>query len=222
MSAFTGIKMPAPKLAQQAVTAESLGIEEEATATAPALPVTPHQTTESKSVQEKILNLLSYGMKAADVADATGVSASRISQLLNEPEFKSALDNLKYTRMQGYAAKDDQADRIEGKILDQLEKTVHLVADPLKLTRMLKDVNSLKRRTTGAGLATAPDAKVVNLNIGIGLISKFQVNSNSEVIAVNGKSTLTMPSGQFRRFANETTNSICEAESPASEGDGSE
>lgn len=192
---------------------EALGIPAVPAETSSSIvPATPHTTTESLSVREKILNLLSYGMAASDVADATGVSPSRISQLLAEPEFKSRLDGLKYERMQGAAAKDDQMDRIEGKILDNLEKTVHLVADPLKLTRMLKEVNGLKRRTTGMGPAHAPDSKTVKLNIGVNLINQFQVNANSEVIAVGGKSLLTMPSGQFRRFADENTKSICEAE----------
>lgn len=174
-------------------------------------------TVESKEVRGRILQMLANGMKATDITDVVDVTASRISQLQAEPEFKRELEELRFAKTKNNINRDEQMDRIEDKLLDQLERTVSLIVDPMKLTRILKDVNSCKRRAGGNLNSQAAPTTIIQLNVGQSILNRYTVNANSEVVAVDGRTMLTMPSSQFRRFANESPGQICESEPSAAE-----
>lgn len=220
MNAFS---LKSSTLVSPKISADSLGINESIAKkaevnTSQVAPISPEPKSDPDAIfdtkQKRVLELLSNGISAADVAGIVQLSPARISQMLTNPDFKSRLEELNMVKMNAYIGMDNSMDRIESKALENLERAMPMILDPMKLIKIVDTMNGLKRRTTNSTNKTnvAP-SQVVVLNIGAQTLNKFVVNNQSEVIEVDGRPLLTMQSGQFRRFANETGNLICSEES---------
>jgi hypothetical protein len=167
--------------------------------------------TPTTSLELRAIELLATGIEQVHVAQALGVTEGRISQILSNPEFATALAEKKYEQLKKHNDTDNKYDALEKKVLDALERTLTLVMDPMKLARILTVLNSAKRRG-----ASAPDSLVrtrptVRLNINTAVLARFSVNGSNQVVQASidtnageiKQDLVTIQSGNVQRLLNE-------------------
>lgn len=182
-------------------------------------------TTASTATEDRAIELLSSGIEQHAVAAALGVTEGRISQILANPLFAQKLAELKYEQLKKHNDTDNKYDALEKKVLAQLERTLALVMDPMKLARILQTLNAAKRRGASAPDSLVRQRPTVRLNIGTQILARFAVNGANQVVQASiGNDTqdlVTIQSGNVQRLLNEhaKTAPIIEA-IPAAESDG--
>lgn len=166
-------------------------------------------STANTSTEEKALELLSSGYEQVQVASALGVTEGRISQIIANPLFAEKLAELKFVQMKKHNETDNKYDKLEAKALDQLERSLPLVMDPMKLTNIVSRLNQAKRRGS-----TSPDSIVrknptIRLNISQAVINRFAVNGHNQVVTAaigdQSQDLVTIQSGGVQRLLNEHT-----------------
>lgn len=154
-------------------------------------------------LESRAIKLLAAGLSAAKVAESLGVDSSRISQLLDNEEFKTALADEKFSLLNRHNEADEKLNVLEDKVRDRLEQTVDMIFDPMKLTRIFQVVNAAKRRgmeLAGDGFSNSP---VVNLNIPQRIVNNFVVNSNNQVIQAGGEDLITIQPHRVQEMIHE-------------------
>lgn len=164
-------------------------------------------STANASTEERALELLSSGIEQVAVASALGVTESRISQILANPLYAQRLAELKYTQLMKHNETDNKYDALEKKVLAQLERTLALVMDPMKLARILTVLNSAKRRGASAPDSLVRQRPTVRLNVSQTVLARFSVNGSNQVVQASiGNETqdlVTIQSQGVQRLLNE-------------------
>jgi hypothetical protein len=134
--------------------------------------------------RERALKLLGNGVEQEVVATALGVSPSYISQLLAEPEFASAVAELRLLNLEQASDRDSKYDALEDKLLARLNDTTDYMTKPREVAAVLLGLNKAVRR--GVRPENAPQVKqnVVVLNFPTVIQNKFVVNESNQVIGV--------------------------------------
>jgi hypothetical protein len=183
-------------------------------------------STANTSTEERAIELLSSGIEQHAVASALGVTESRISQILANPLFASKLAELKYEQLKKHNDTDNKYDALEKKVLAQLERTLALVMDPMKLARILTVLNSAKRRGASAPDSLVRTKSTVRLNISTQVLARFAVNGANQVVQASiGSDTqdlVTIQSGSVQRLLNESSKTalVIPAQSGSEESSG--
>ncbi len=149
------------------------------------------------ATEERALKLLGSGCGPEVVATAVGVSVSRISQLLSEPEFAAAVSELRFQNLQKHNEMDDKYDTMEKKLLVQLEDVLPLMMRPMEILKAIQVINAAKRRGQSAPESITHQNTVVNLVMPTALIQKFTTNINNQVINAGNQTLETMQSSQM-------------------------
>lgn len=156
-------------------------------------------TTQYSITEERALKLLGSGIGPEVVASACGVSASRISQLLAEPEFLGKVAELRFNNLQKHNETDSTYDDIETKLLGHLKQVLPLIAmKPNELLRAISVINAAKRRGVSAPEQIVAQQTVVNLSMPITLTQKFTTNINNQVIQAGSQTLETIQSSALR------------------------
>ncbi len=154
-------------------------------------------------LESRALKLLAAGLSANRVAESLGVDASRISQLLDNDEFKSALADEKFSLLNRHNEADEKLNALEDTVRDRLEQTVEMIFDPMKLTRIFQVVNAAKRRGMEVSGDVFGNSTVVNLNIPQRIVNNFVVNSNNQVIQAGGEDLITIQPHRVQEMIHE-------------------
>src|SRR5882672_10943954 len=80
--------------------------------------------------RERVLKLLGQGVEQEVVATAVGVSPSYISQLLADPEFASAVAELRLLNLEAASDRDSKYEALEDKLLKKLDETADYMTKP--------------------------------------------------------------------------------------------
>lgn len=172
------------------------------------------QTTQPAftSTETRALELLSTGIEQVAVASALGITESRLSQIISQPEFTAALAEARYKQLAKHNETDNLYDKIERKLAEKLERSSDLMFKPQEIARTLSLVNGLKRRGASNPDSIVRQKNVVRLNIPIAVLNKFQMNAAGQVVSVeteDGAANLvTMQSGNLKELLNEHTKSL--------------
>jgi predicted transcriptional regulator len=148
-----------------------------------------------------LTRLKGAGVSNKDIADELGLTPGAVTQLAAKPEVAAAISELQETSLAASTAIDAKYDRIEDKLLDQLEKTIPLLMRPMEISKVLQTVNGAKRRGAGHKATEDGPARVLNLNIPIALQTKFVVNSANQVVEAGAQTLVTMPSSNIAKMA---------------------
>lgn len=187
----------------------------ETIATTPAL---------SNSTAQRALELLSSGIEQEHVASALGVTAGRISQLLSDPDFASALAERKFVQLQKHNETDNKYDDLEKKVLGQLERTLSLVMDPMKLAIIMTRINQAKRRGASAPDSIVRNKSTIQLNISPTVVARFAVNGANQVVQASigeqSQDLVTIQSSGVRKLLNEHTKTVQSLSAPTGESAG--
>lgn len=139
-----------------------------------------------------IISALRGGFGEAQIAEALNVTVGAVEQLINAHGLRDlAVKNSKFENI------DNKLNTIEEKVLEQLDKQVRFIQDPMKLTRILQVVNGSKRRSLAEGRPIQDNSvRLVQLNLPERAELNVTLNARKEVIGLNGREFSTMPSGQ--------------------------
>ena len=148
-----------------------------------------HSTSVRSSTEERALQLLGSGLGPEIVASAVGVTASRISQLLSDPEFSAEVATLRFNALQSHNERDNKYDELEDKLLESLRNCLPLMHKPLEIVRAVSVINAAKRRGASAPEHITHQNTVVNLVMPVAIIQKFTTNVTNQVIHA-GEQTL--------------------------------
>lgn len=157
--------------------------------------------TTAISVEDRALALLGDGHPQEQVAQACGVSPSRISQLMGDPDFAARVSELRFTKLSKHNARDDSLDALEDTLISKLSKSIEMLYKPMEITRVLSQVNAMKRRGASAPETAHAASQIVSLTVPVSVINKFVLSGNNQVvetIAPEGRQSLvTIQSGKM-------------------------
>lgn len=140
--------------------------------------------------KEQAIALLSQGLSTSQVAAACGVSDSYISQLKAEPETQEAIQQASASATMVDMAFDNRLESAESLALERIEKTLAFanMGQALSAFRIL---NAAKKRKD-ASLTPSQSVTVnVSLTLPAQASARYVVNTNNEIVEVEGKTMAT-------------------------------
>lgn len=146
------------------------------------------------STEERAIKLLGNGLAPEQVATAVGVSASRISQLLSDQVFATAVAELRFQNLQRHNDTDAAYDDLEDALIEKLADVLPLMVRPQEILRAIQVVNGAKRRGQSAPEQVVHQNTVVNLVMPTQIIQKFQMNSNNQITSTETQTLETIQS----------------------------
>lgn len=174
-------------------------------------------TTGNTTTEERALTLLGSGVRPDVVALSLGVSPSRITQLMSDPEFMERVTELRFNNLQKHNARDNEYDALEDQALAQLKNNMAFIQRPMELLKTLSVLNAAKRRGQSAPEAITEQQSVVQINMPVKIIQKFTTNINNQVIQAGNQELITIQSGQMEKLANVRSNHAKEIDGGISE-----
>lgn len=150
--------------------------------------------TTNNITSDRALVLLGQGVPPSIVAASIGVSESRISQLVSEPEFAAAVAELRYDAIQKHSTRDAEYDSIEDTLIDKLKDLIPLMMRPREVINAIQVINAAKRRGSSTPDAIIAQQTVINLTLPVQIIEHFRTNSQNHVIQAGAQELLTLQS----------------------------
>ena len=154
-------------------------------------------------IEDRAATLLGSGIAPVTVAASLGISPARISQLLSDDAFAARVAELRYNNLAKHNARDDVTDRLEDKVLEQLEEALPMIHRPMELVKAYQVLNSAKRRGSAAPEAIIEKQSIVQLVVPIQILNKFQVNAQGQAVTVGSQDLLTIQSGALDNLVKE-------------------
>lgn len=134
------------------------------------------------------------------VASAIGCDPSYISQLMEEDEFKTTVLVSRAKKAEGQVSRDKKWDSIEDAALAKAERMLPFVQKPGDLIRIASMANAAKRRATEFAGVSDDAAPTVVLNLPANSTVHFQMNAQSQVIAVEGRSMQALSTSKLAKM----------------------
>lgn len=164
----------------------------------------------AETLPERIKELLGKGLPTGVVASAVGCDPSYISQLLEQEEFHNDVLVLRAGKAESSVARDDKWDDIEDRALKRAGQILDFVTKPNDLIRIAALANSAKRRASDFTGGSEAVTQTVQLVFPESAVLHFQMNANSQVVEIDGRSTQALSSKKLveqiaqRKIARET------------------
>lgn len=156
--------------------------------------------TQRSSVEARALALLGQNIEPALVASATGVTVSRISQLISDPEFSAEVAELRFQNVVANSDRDKKYDSMEDALLDKLKDMLCMMTRPLEVIRAISVISAVKRRGP-TGVATLEKiGEVVQINMPTVIHHTFITNINKQVIKAGQQDLLTVQSAGMQKM----------------------
>ena len=155
----------------------------------------------STPTEERAITLLGSGATPEQVASACGVTVSRISQLLSDPEFTVAVADLRFHNLSQHNARDSHYDSLEDAALKKLEDLFPLMMRPMEVLKTIAVLNSAKRRGVSAPEQVTAQQTVVSIVMPTVIVNKFVTNVQNQVIQAGNQELLTIQSGALLKEA---------------------
>jgi hypothetical protein len=149
------------------------------------------------STEQRAITLLGNGLGPEQVATAVGVTASRISQLLSDHDFATAVAELRFQNLQKHNEIDASYDLLEEQLIEKLADVLPLMMRPMEILKAIQIVNGAKRRGQSAPEQITHQNTVVNLVMPTQIIQKFQMNSNNLITNVGSQTLETIQSSRL-------------------------
>lgn len=142
-------------------------------------------------IRDKAIEFLGQGYSPEFVAQTVGVTPARISQMLAEEEFRSAVRNRRIANLQKQTSLDTKYEDIEEKLQTKLEKSLPLLSRPRDILDAIRTINGTKRRGQSP-TETMAEAKVVQISMPTKILQQFisvEKDSTNRIIgaSINGE-----------------------------------
>ena len=148
----------------------------------------------------KALTLLGQGLPAVAVAAALGVSESRISQLVSDPDFAAQVAELRFANLSKHASRDAEYDSLEDSLLEKMKDLLPLMQRPMEVLKAIQVINSAKRRGASAPESLTNQSAVVQLLMPTQIIQQFTTNINNQVVKTGDTDLVTIQSGSMTKL----------------------
>jgi hypothetical protein len=149
----------------------------------------------TSSTESRALALLGAGVGPENVANATGVSISRISQLLSDETFAAQVAELRFENLQKHNLRDSEYDSLEDDLIERLKDLIPLMLRPMEVLKAIQVINAAKRRGASTPEAITAQQTVVPLVLPTVIINKFTTNTYNQVVQTGEQNLVTMQSG---------------------------
>lgn len=150
--------------------------------------------------ENKALTLLGNSFPNHVVAMATGLSDSRISQLLSEDWFKNKVNELRYAALIKHNDLDGRYDNLENRLVEKLEGQIDLMFKPSEVTKTLQVINSLKRRGVSSPEHISTQQPALSLVMPTIILQNFVKSGNNQVVEVDDTPLVTIQPEQLQRM----------------------
>jgi hypothetical protein len=134
------------------------------------------------------------GVSAEQSALALGITPSAVSQYLDDEEVAAEISARRYTQLSGHNQRDANYDKLEDRLLEQLEFSVPMLTDPMKIQRVLATINAAKRRGTSTPESILNKQNHVTLVLPTKIVNNYQVNGNNQVVRIGDTDLVTIQS----------------------------
>lgn len=142
---------------------------------------------QSTHIRDSALTLLSQNVTPSSVAATLGVTESYVSQLMAQEDFASELSLKKQELAAEDQEHDNALDRTEARYLQILEQKAPF-ANIAQATIAFRALNAARRRKDTRGpQAQEHGGTVVNLTIPVAIVPQYVLNSQSEIVEVEGR-----------------------------------
>ena len=157
------------------------------------------------AAESRALHLLGQGIIPEQAAAASGLSASRISQLLSQESFAAAVAEARFTSLSKHNDRDAAYDNLEDELLVRMKDCLPLMVRPQEILRAIQTINAAKRRGSSAPNAITEQHTVINLILPTQILTQFQLNPQNQVVEIQSgaedtltnQSLLTIQSGSL-------------------------
>jgi len=148
------------------------------------------------STRDRVISLLGQGFSQTAVAAACGVTSSWISQLVDEPEVREEIMRLRSGKLEEAVAADKDLDSLERQALKLVGEKLPFVRSPMEAARIFATLNKANRKMANSNPEQdAVSLQQVNIVLPRAAASiHIQLNSNNQVVEVEGRSMATLPS----------------------------
>lgn len=168
------------------------------TTTAAPAATTTNSVVEGNSTRDKAMELLGKNIPQHTVASILGISPSRISQFMEEPDFKDQVQARLIQSTIAASNRDAKKDALEDALLTRFEDMSKFITRPMELLKALQVVSALPRRAPAiqgvqAGERTEATLTLPSFITNVEVNVNFQYNTNREVVEVDGRTMQTMP-----------------------------
>lgn len=153
------------------------------------------------AAESRALKLLGSGCTPEVTATATGISVSRVSQLLSDPNFAAKVAELRFASVEKHSDRDQKYDDIEDQLVGMLKDVLPFLMKPMEIIRAIQTINGLKRRGSSAVEAIQNQQTVVSLLMPVQIVQKFTTNINNQVIQAGSQTLETVQSGSLLQAA---------------------
>lgn len=157
------------------------------------------------STESRALALLGQGIGPEMVAAAIGVSVSRISQLLSDPNFASDVADLRYRALSKHNERDSAYDSLEDELVAKMKDLLPFMMKPFEILKAIQIINGAKRRGSSAPESIISQQNVVQLLMPTQIFNNFTkqeitVNVNNQVIKAGDQDLVTIQSSSMDRL----------------------
>lgn len=166
----------------------------------PLLICSTKMTQAISSSESRALQLLGQGIGPEQVASAVGLSTSRISQLLSDPEFAAQVAELRFNNLQKHNERDNRYDELEDKLLEKMKNCIPLMYKPQEVLRAIQVINAAKRRGVSAPDHITQQTTVVSLQMPVQVINQYKLDSNKQVLEAGQQTLLTAQSSHLQEM----------------------
>lgn len=156
-------------------------------------------------LRDRIQELLGQGLATSVVASAVGCDPSYISQLMEDIDFRESVVVSRSRKVESQVVRDNKWDAIEDAALERAQKTLPFVQKPSELIKIAALANAAKRRTAEAAGVSENAAPIVQLILPEAAAIHFQMNRESQVISVEGRSMQALPTKSLAKLVAEDT-----------------
>lgn len=167
-------------------------------------------STGLSSTESKALKLLGAGHGPEIVAQACGVSTSRISQLLSDPVFSAKVLELRYSVLQKHNDRDESYDSLEDTLIKKMKDIIPFMMKPGEVLAAIRIINGAKRRGVSQATNEGTHTTVVNITLPAILKQQFVTNINNQVIKAGSQELITIQSGAMNAMTALATPKVLE------------
>lgn len=157
-------------------------------------------STTTTTTEARALSLLGQGLGPEVVAAAIGVSTSRISQLLSDPEFSAKVAEARYNNLAKHNSRDAAYDAMEDSLIEKLRDLMPYMMRPMEVLKAIQVINSAKRRGSSAPEAITGQQTVVQLIMPTQIMQSFTTNINNQVIKAGEQDLVTVQSASMTKL----------------------
>jgi hypothetical protein len=144
--------------------------------------------TNLTAAESRALHLLGQGIIPEQAAAASGLSASRISQLLSQEEFAARVAELRFETLSKHNDRDNAYDNLEDELLVKMKDCLPLMMRPQEILRAIQTINAAKRRGSSAPNSITEQHTVINLILPTQILTQFSLNPQNQVTSIQTSS----------------------------------